>query len=110
MVKWIGCVVVAAVLAGCISREDRVAFDGEFFNARLRKVERQSDQFTVTVRPVSRSLVGAREAGRHAATIHCVSLFGSSDIIWSAGPDAAEGALNIDNDTLTLAGRCPADR
>ncbi|WP_299023785.1 hypothetical protein [uncultured Sulfitobacter sp.] len=110
MKNWTGIVLCAGLLGACTSAEDRIFFDGQFYNAKLRKVERQLDQFTVTVRPVSKSLTGAREAGRYEAVVHCVNLFGSSDIIWTAGPDAPEGQLNIENDTLTLAGRCPASR
>ncbi len=107
MKHWTAIAVCAGLLAGCTSSEDRIFFDGQFYNAKLRKVERQLDHFVVTVRPVSKSLVGAREAGRYEGTDHCVNLFGSSDIIWSAGPDAPEDQLNIEKDTLTLQGRCP---
>lgn len=107
MKYWTGIVLCAGLIAGCTSSEDRILFDGHFYNAKLRKVERQLDQFVVTVRPVSKSLAGAREAGRYEATSHCINLFGSSDIIWAAGPDAPEDQLNIEKDTLTLQGRCP---
>jgi len=110
MNKLTGVVLCAGLLAGCTSPEDRILFDGQFFNAKLRKVDRQLDEFTVAVRPVSKSLTGAVEAGRYEATIYCVNAYGSSDIIWSAGPDAPEGQLNITRDTLTLQGRCPNAR
>lgn len=110
MKNWTAIALCAGLVAGCTSSEDRVYFDGQFYNAKLRKVERQLDQFTVTVKPVSKSLLGAREAGRYEATVHCVNAFGSSDIIWAAGPDAPDGQLNIQNDTLTLSGRCPNAR
>lgn len=104
---WTGMALCAGLLAGCTSADDRILFDGQFFNAKLRKVERQLDVFTVSVRPVSRSLVGAREAGKYEAVVHCVNTFGSSDIIWTAGPDVPASQLNIDRDTLILQGRCP---
>lgn len=107
MNKWTGLALCGGLLAGCTSSEDRVLFDGHFYNAKLRKVERQLDTFTVTVRPVSKSLQGAREAGLYEATVYCVNAFGSSDIIWTAGPDAPADALSIDKDTLTLQGKCP---
>ena len=110
MKNWTGIVLCAGLLAGCTSTDDRILFDGHYYNAKLRKVERQLDQFIVTVKPVSKSLVGAREAGRYEAVTHCVNLFGSSDIVWSAGPDALEGQLNIEKDVLTLAGKCPSSR
>ncbi|KIN72993.1 hypothetical protein [Sulfitobacter guttiformis] len=102
-----GMVLCAGLLGACTSSEDRIYFDGQIFNAKLRKVERQRDVFTVTVKPVSRSLEGALEAGRYEATVHCVNSFGSSDVIWTAGPDAPQSQLNITNDTLLLQGRCP---
>ncbi|MCX7566249.1 hypothetical protein OS189_07830 [Sulfitobacter sp. F26169L] len=110
MNNWTGIALCAGLLAGCTSAEDRIFFDGQYYNAKLRKIDRQLDQFTVTVKPVSKSLLGAREAGRYEAVVHCVNLFGSSDIIWTAGPDAPQAQLSIDKDTLTLQGQCPDAR
>jgi len=110
MKRWMGLVVCAGLIAGCTSQEGRNLFDGQIYNAKLRKVDKQFDTFQVTVKPVSRSLLGAREAGRFEAVSYCVNTFGSSDVIWTAGPDATEGALLIEKDTLTLAGRCPGSR
>lgn len=107
---WIGVALCAGLLGACTSADDRILFDGHFYNTKIRKVERQLDVFVVTVKPVSRSLQGARDAGRYEATVHCVNTYGSSDIIWAAGPDAPEAQLNIDKDTLTLQGRCPNAR
>lgn len=107
---WTGLVVCAGLLAGCTSPEDRLFFDGQFYTAKLRKVERQLDEFTVTVQPASKSLAGAREAGQYEAVVYCVNTFGSSDIIWSAGPDVPDAQLSIVNDTLTMQGRCPNAR
>lgn len=110
MKNWTGIALCAGLLAGCTSSEDRIFFDGQFYKSKVRKVERQLDVFVVSVRPVSKSLKGAREAGRYEATVYCVNTYGSSDIIWTAGPDAPEGQLNIEKDTLTLQGRCPNAR
>lgn len=107
MKNWMRFALCAGLLAGCTSPEDRIFFDGQTYSTKLRKVERQLDQFFVTVRPVSNSLAGAREAGQYQAVVHCVNNFGSSDIIWIAGPDAPQEQLNIESDTLTLQGRCP---
>lgn len=110
MKNWTAIALCAGLHAGCTSPEDRILFDGQFFTSKIRKVERQIDVFAVTVKPVSRSLKGAREAGRYEATVYCVNTYGSSDVIWTAGPDAPEGQLNIEKDTLTLQGRCPNAR
>lgn len=104
---WIGVILCAGLLAACTSAEDRIYFDGQLFNAKARAVDARIDVFTVAVKPVSKSLKGAREAGLYEATVYCVNKYGSSDIIWAAGPDAPEGQLNINKDTLILQGRCP---
>lgn len=107
---WIGITLCAGLLTACTASEDRMFFDDHFYNAKIRKVERQRDVFTVTVKPVSKSLLGAREAGRYEAIVHCVNAFGSSDIIWTSGPDVPAAQLRIEKDTLTLQGRCPDAR
>lgn len=107
---WIGMALCAGLAAGCTSAEDRIAFDGQFYRASVKKVDRQIDVFTVTVKPVSNSLQGAREAGAHAAIEYCVNQFGSSDIIWTAAPDAPQVQLAIEKDILTLQGQCPNAR
>ncbi|MBB3993727.1 hypothetical protein GGR95_001358 [Sulfitobacter undariae] len=101
-------VVCAGLVAGCTSADDRILFDGQYFNAKVRKVEKQRDVFTVAVKPVSKSLDGALQAGVYGATVYCVNSFGSSDIIWTAGPDVPQSQLNIVKDVLTLQGRCPS--
>lgn len=107
---WIGVALCAGLLGACTAKEDRIYFDGQYFNAKVRKVERRLDVFTVTVKPVSNSLAGALEAGSYEATVYCVSTYGSSDVVWIAGPDVPQSQLNIDRDTLTLQGRCPNAR
>ena len=102
-----GCVAVA-LLAGCNSRQDRFAFDGKYFRANVSKVDRQRDVFTVTVRNVSQSLDGAREAGRYEATKYCIKNYGSSDIEWVVGPDTPPQNLRIVDDSLTFQGACPS--
>jgi hypothetical protein len=110
MKNWVGIVLCLGVLSACTSQEDQILFDGQFYNAKLRKVDRQLDVFTVSVKPVSRSLVGALDAGEYEAIKYCVDLFGSSDILWNVGPDTAQGQQSVVNDTLTLQGRCPNAR
>ena len=107
---WIMLASVAAVLMGCTSSDDRIAFEGEFYRAKLKKVDRQLDVFTVAVQPVSKSLTGAVQAGEYEAVAYCVNTFGSSDIAWTVGPDTPEGQLPIDGDTLLMQGQCPGSR
>lgn len=82
-----------------------VEFDGVKFAVKLSKGEDRED-FSIVVREPSKTLAGAREAGRYAATKYCIKNYGTSDVIWANGPDDADEALLIDNDTLSLVGRC----
>jgi len=96
----------AALLTGCQNRKDDIAFDGQFFTSRLSKVDGERDQFEVTVKPFSSSADGARAAGEYEAISYCIEQFGSSEIIWTRGPDAEDGTLAVTNDTLSLRGAC----
>jgi hypothetical protein len=93
-------------LTACGQNEKRPTFDGQDFRAKLSKVDKQRDQFSVTVSPVSNSLAGAREAGRFEATKYCIAQFGTSDIAWLSGPDSEDGELTITNDKLEFRGTC----
>ena len=103
-----GCVLVCslAALSACNDKEDAIAFDGQYFRAKVSKVDKQRDQFTVTVGPVSASLDGAREAGRYEATKYCIEQYGTSDKTWVVGPDSPSEALRIEGDKLVLRGAC----
>lgn len=94
-------------LAGCGGDDQRVAFDGHFFKTKLSKVDGQRDVFQVTVKDAAKSVEGARAAARYEAVKYCVGNYGSSDIIWTLGPDAPASALRIDGAALTFQGRCP---
>ena len=85
---------------------DEILFDGQRFRASLDADNDARQNFIVSVRPVSASLEGAREAGRYEGTVYCVNRYGSSDIIWVVGPDSPDEALPISGDTLTLQGSC----
>lgn len=96
----------AAVLAGCDLGQDATLFDGHRFRTKLSKQDARH-VFVVTASPVSASRVGAAEAARYAATRYCVSNFGSSEIVWTVGPDQDLDALPVSDDRLTLQGACP---
>lgn len=97
----------AALLAACGNRRDNaIPFDGQFFRAVAKKIDRTRDAFTVTVRPVSASFEGALQAGEYEATKYCILTFGSSDIDWEIGPDLDPEAYTIDGDQLLLSGTC----
>ena len=100
-------ILMAALVAGCGNDDDRIAFDGEYFRMKVKKVDKQRDVFTVQVRDVSKSLDGARQAARYAGNAYCVETYGSSDIEWTIGPDTPAEDLTIVDDTLTFQGVCP---
>ena len=93
-------------LVACTPSKQGPAFDGLTFRAKLSKVDKQRDQFLVTVYKTSQSLAGAREAGRYEATKYCINQYGTSDIAWMSGPDVEDGGLTITNDELQLRGAC----
>ncbi|MGB7317452.1 MAG: hypothetical protein WBC85_05740 [Planktotalea sp.] len=94
------------VLAGCEDPKHAQLFDGMRYSGRLQVESESRRNFTATVTPVSQGLEGAREAARFEGTTHCVRKYGSSDIIWTLSPDADATALSIENDQLTVQGRC----
>lgn len=107
--KFIVCAFMATVaLAGCTSQDDRIAFDGKFFNTKISKVDGQRDVFTLVVKNASQSIDGAREAARYEATVYCVNTYGSSDIMWVVGPDTPSENLRLVGDSLTFSGSCPS--
>ena len=100
--------IATLVLTACNAerRADRIAFDGQYFRADAKKLDKNRLNFEVTVRPVSASLDGARAAGLHEGIRYCIGNFGTSDIRWVNGPDADGGTLRISNDRLVLQGTC----
>lgn len=96
-------------LAGCSDpfNQNAPEFDGQKFRTSV-KADGDKSQFVVTVKGADKSLAGAREAGRYAATKHCIERFGASDVTWAHGPDAAEDALQRDGDDLMFEGVCDA--
>lgn len=97
---------IAGLVAGCGAREDRIAFDGQFFRSSISRVDGDRQQFAVSVRPVSASLEGALEAGRYEVTQYCVRNYGTSRADWLVGPDQDPGTYRIENDELVLRGTC----
>ncbi|WP_420584440.1 hypothetical protein [Ruegeria sp.] len=107
----LGAAVVLTLVSACgtvTSSSDRVFFDGQYFRAKAKPVDKKASptEFTVVVNGVSASLDGAREAGRYEGTKFCISNFGSSRIVWTVGPDTEPQNLRITDDKLTFAGVC----
>lgn len=99
-------IMAGLALTACGPSDDDISFDGHFFNSRLNSDREDRAQFTVTTKPVSASLDGAREAARYEATVYCVNRFGLSDVDWVVGPDDESDTFTIKDDTLLLQGRC----
>lgn len=98
----------ATILTGCINEDQRIRFDGQYFRTKVRTVDQQPNVITVTIPGVSKSFDGALEAGQYAAVEYCINNYGTSDIIWTVGPETPKEQLNIEKDTIVFQGRCPS--
>ncbi len=108
-VSTIGVIAVLSIASACSREsEDRILFDGYSFRAKAKLVDKKNSptDFTVTVKGVSASLDGAREAGRYEGTRFCIQNIGSSKIDWRVGPDTDPQNLQIVNNTVTFVGSC----
>ena len=105
----LGVVLLMVAVAGCNKREDKlIPFDGQYYKVKSSPVDKKVTlaDFTVSIREVSQSLDGAREAGGYEGIRYCIKNYGTSQIDWSVGPETAPQNLRIADDTLTFAGRC----
>ncbi|WP_040607554.1 hypothetical protein [Oceanicola sp. S124] len=101
----------ALALSACsrsqaLSKSSRPVFDGQYFRMSLAAEKDTPANFVVTVRDASKSLAGARDAGRYEAANHCIERFGSSRIDWMNGPDAPDEALQFSGGDLVFSGVC----
>ena len=92
--------------SGGMFSNNRQAYDGQYFRARLSADKEARELFSVRVNDAAKSLVGAREAGRHEAVKYCIQQYGQSRINWTTGPDVEDGALVFEDGDLILAGEC----
>ena len=101
-------VLLCSALVACGNvRKDKLSFDGQYFRSKASKTGSDDRrQFSVDVRPVSASVEGAQEAGRHEATKYCIENFGNSVVFWDIGPDDDPQTYVLDGDTLVLQGTC----
>lgn len=79
-------------------------FDGEVFRPKFSTSRANDLEFTIQIPGVSKSELGAREAGRFEATEYCLRYYGTSLIDWDLGPDDADA--QIEGDVLILRGAC----
>ncbi|MCV6584939.1 MAG: hypothetical protein OIF47_05355 [Marinibacterium sp.] len=103
----IGCLALGACRGG-LGGPDPVSFDGRTFRASASAVDKRASRalFDVRVRDAAASIDGAREAGRYEGIKYCIHNFGTSDIIWTRGPDDEASKLVVQDGTLTFQGRC----
>jgi vacuolar-type H+-ATPase catalytic subunit A/Vma1 len=97
------------VIAACGQREEnREFFDGFYFKAKTGATDKKTSRavFSTTISGVSQSLEGARQAGAYEGTKYCIAQYGTSQIVWTVGPDTEPQNLTIVDDKLTFAGRC----
>lgn len=94
-------------LGACTDSKNRVQFDGQYFRAKISKVDKQRDVFVVTVKDPTKSVEGARAAALHEATTYCIENFGSSKIIWQVDPMDTETPLAVADNQIVFQGRCP---
>ena len=96
------------VLLGCSNpfdlEENKISFDGHYFSSKITQNKIDNRYFGLKVRRASRSLSGARDAGRYEATRFCIKSFGTSDIEWVLGPD--DENVGLTGKTLKLSGKC----
>ncbi|KMW57840.1 hypothetical protein AIOL_002808 [Candidatus Rhodobacter oscarellae] len=88
------------------SKRTTVEGNGTRFRARANVQSGDRRAVTITVTPVAADPDGAKEAGRYQATRYCLLTYGGSDTEWTIGPDQPIEELPVENDTLTLEGRC----
>lgn len=108
MKKLVLIAVMGLTVAGCSRTigDDRLRFEGELFSAGVKSERGDRASFTATARPASVSLVGSAQAAAHEATRHCLRYYGTSEILWTTGPDSIESDPVIDGDSLVLTGTC----
>ena len=96
------------MLMGCSNPfgldENKVPFDGYYFSSKITQNKTDDRYFILKVKRASRSLSGAREAGRYEATRFCIKNFGTSDIKWALGPD--DENVGLTGRILKLSGKC----
>jgi len=99
---------LGVAVAACNTSDERVIFNGAYFRTKAAPVDRRATRavFDVTVRDVTQSIEGAREAGRYEGTRYCIEKYGTSRIQWSVSPDAEASQLQIRDGQMFFRGRC----
>lgn len=96
--------VSALGLSACAKSEFEYA--GSDHRAKVQTARADRATMVIPTKKVSDGLEGARAAALYEATRHCVHYFGSSDIVWTVGPDTPDDQLPINGETVTFSGVC----
>lgn len=83
-------------------------YAGSSHKAKVKTERSNRAVMVIPTKKVSDGLDGARAAALFEATRHCVHYFGTSDIIWTIGPDTPDDQLPIDGEVVTFKGECAA--
>jgi len=98
---------VMLAVPGCTKKSERLLFNGAYYPIKARAADKaERTAFTVSVRRADQGLKGAREAGRHGGKEYCLNNFGTSEIVWTVGPDAPDRVLAGMGGSLALSGKC----
>ena len=110
VVRGVGSAVTAPFAgAGGGLRGAQTEVDGLRFRTRIATATEDGRGFVATTSGAARRPAAAVEAGRTQASRHCLARFGTSDIVWTTGPDEPAEALAAGpQGVATLAGTCVA--
>ncbi|MDA7426609.1 hypothetical protein [Thalassococcus lentus] len=110
MTRSITIVAMILALAGCerlgLVKRGTTIENNVYRGSAKAENRKERDYFIATAGPVSTSLDGAIQAAAHQGVQHCIKYYGTSEIEWTVGPDTDADALAVDNDKITLMGRC----
>lgn len=80
--------------------------NGIRYRARTSAERDDKRSFTATASPVAPDPEGAVDAAVYQATRYCILTYGGSDTEWITGPDTPVEELPIEDNTVSLTGRC----
>ncbi len=83
-------------------------YAGSNHRAKVKTARADRAVMVIPTKNVSDGLDGARAAAEFEATRHCIHYFGTSDIVWTVGPETPDDQLPIDGETVTFSGECAA--
>lgn len=98
--------ILIAALALSACGKNAFEYAGSNHRAKVKSARSDRSVMVIPTKKVSDGLEGARAAAAFEATRHCVKFYGSSDIVWTIGPDTPDDQLPIDGEVVTFSGEC----